>query len=171
MTIGIDPNGPTNGITVVGNVTLRFRSDRRWIDVKQFTFVDDTSEVDLLARLTAHRQFKDGYIGSGPGDAAIHGPYRLEAVTPDRYEPLDAATAIEWLDGFCALFDVFPPRCLAEDIDSVVRGRMRQAATLFRLRVPDDAQHECGWILDEFRELVVIRRERRELLLVVMGLD
>jgi hypothetical protein len=33
------------------------------------------------------------------------------------------------------------------------------------------AQHECGWILDEFRELISIRRETAELSLIVMGID
>ena len=91
--IGVDPNGPGTTLRVVANTLLRFRSDRRWIDVKHFVFPGDPTDLELLALLVGHRQFRDDYIGSGPRDSGVHGPYRLEAVTPDRYERVDAVEA------------------------------------------------------------------------------
>jgi len=170
-TIYVDPNDPDTNLTVVANVLLRFRSDRRWIDVKHFAFLSNPDDRRLLATLISHRQFRDAYIGSGPGDHPVHGPYTLAAVKMDLYQSVDAATATRWLDDFCALFDLCPPPCLEMDIDSVVRQRLKHSTTIFRLPLLEGGQHDCGWILEEFRELVIISRDQRELALVVMGID
>ena len=167
----MDPQGRDREFWVVGNVLLRFRSDRRWIDVKHFGFTGDQSDQQLLSALVSHHQFRDGYIGSGPRDQPVHGPYWLVAVTCERYELIESSAGIESLDEFCRLGDRNPPRSLAEDIDSVVRRRIKRSTALFRLPPLENAQHDSGWVLGEFRELVAICRERREVSLVVMGSD
>lgn len=158
-------------IWVVANLLLRFRSDRRWIDIKHFNFVEDQDDQQLLSALISHQQFRDGYIGQGPGDQPVHGPYRLDAITCEKYELIESNVGINCLDNFCRLYDRSPPSCLAEDIDSVVRRRLKLSTSLFRLPPLEAAQHECGWVLDEFHELVTICRTQREVSLVIMGSD
>jgi hypothetical protein len=36
MKVGVSPNGPGDELVVVANVCMRFRTDRRWIDLKNF---------------------------------------------------------------------------------------------------------------------------------------
>jgi hypothetical protein len=169
--IGLVRNDPANDLRVVADATLRFRSDRRWIDVKHFAFTQGRSNLDLLSELVAHLQFRDAYLGSGPRDVDVHGPYHLSAVTPDKYEPTDTPTALNWVDSFCLLFDAPPPRPLDQDIDAVLRARLKPASAIFRLPVLEGSEHEDAWILEEFRELVIISHEFNELSLVVMGID
>ena len=161
-------------LTAAGNVLIRFRNgDARWIDLKLFDFAAGASDADLLTALVAHPHLRDGYIGGPPSadPSAVHGPYPLDAVTPDRYKPIDAAEATAWLDDFCSLDGVATPAALAGDIDAVARRRIGAAGAVYRLSLPDIARHEVGWVLTEFRELVTIRRDAPELALAVLGID
>ena len=161
-------------LDIVGAAVLHYRDNsRRWIDVRHFIFPEPATDQDLLARLIASRQFRNGYMG-GPDWAdpnPIHGPYRLETISPDCYRLIDSSEAAAWLDDFCSLFQAPAHPALAADIESVVRRRLREADSVFQLPELDDAQHDTGWVLHEFRELVLIRRNLAELSLVVMGID
>jgi hypothetical protein len=160
-------------LAITGNVSLRFRDHSyRWINLKHFAFEVGVPDEAVLNELFAHRQFADGYIGGGPGAAAIHGPYQLTAITPGNYRSIRPDEATAWLDDFCALFDSPPTGPLASDIDAVARQRLRQSDSVLRLdTLGKAAQHESGWVLHEFRELIAIRRDAGELTLLVMGID
>lgn len=159
-------------LQIVADVMLRFRDTSfRWIDVKHFTFEGERSYSDLLSALIEHPWFRDGYIGGSVGEHPQHGPYRLEAIRPDSYERVDPRQALAVLDDFLSLYDCPPPASLAADVDRVVRSRIQSADRLFRLPALEDAQHDLGGILQEFRELVVVDSTACEVALVVMGVD
>lgn len=64
-----------------------------------------------------------------------------------------------------------PPRVeIRREIEAEVLQAIHKGEC-FCLRSLTDTFHETGWILSEFRELVVIDRERVDLLLVVMAVD
>lgn len=160
-------------LAITGTACLVFRDNSfRWIDLKHFTFGAGSPDELLLAQLFAHPHFADGYVGGGHGASGIHGPYQLAAITPASYRLIGPDEAIAWLDEFCSLFESPPYGPLAGDIDAIVRRRLGQSTSVLRLGVLEPAaQHDCGWILGEFRELIAIRRDAAELTLLVMGID
>jgi hypothetical protein len=162
-------------LTIAGNVTLRFRGDgdRRWIDLKLFEFPPGAPDPDLLQWLVAHPYFRDGYMGGPPGNdaAAIHGPYDLNAVTPDRYERVNLDDARAGVEGFCSLHGLPMSTSLGSDIDAVVRRRLTGASSIYRLPPLAEDRHDAAWVLLEFRELVLISRHLSELALIVLGID
>jgi hypothetical protein len=108
------------------------------------------------------------------GDEPLHGCYRLDAVPPDAFVPVESAEALRLLDGWLIESNE------GEDIRSAgllqalepVRTLLTQGPVLYYL--PDlgrEAQHDWGWVLWYFREWVVIDHARRQLHLVSLGLD
>ena len=164
----------STALRLVGNVGLGFRGgDYRWIDLKLFDLTPGATDAELLAGMIAHPHFRHCYIGDVPGHEPHigHGPYRLESVSPASYRRIEAVEALRWLGDFCRLYGDEPPAPLAADIERVVAGRIRMADGVYRLEGDPSGFHDAGWVLDEFRELVLIRRDPPELSLVVMGAD
>jgi hypothetical protein len=74
------------------------------------------------------------------------------------------------VEEFCGLYDAPPRPEVREQVEAVVLSQLA-GAKCYRLRDLPDAIHEWGFILLEFRELVVISRVVGMVLLVVMAID
>ncbi|AHH99876.1 hypothetical protein GCM10010174_89890 [Kutzneria viridogrisea] len=118
----------------------------RWVDIKRFRC--DGAPRDLLAELIAHPQYRDHYAGppaDEQGEHSLHGPYRLEAITVDSFEPTTPVEACRVLRAWTddpALDRVYP---------------MLDNGTVHALRAT--VHHEWGWVvggLGGFHEFVVI---------------
>lgn len=146
-----------------------------WVDIKRFVIDDDGSDEDLLATLIRHRQYQDHYAGQDPTQQAqhnLHGPYRLEAITPAVFEPSTPEQAREIIQSWADNPQPQPPH---------IRHRVEQrvypllsSGTLYRL--PDlraTAQHEWGWVVGfaGFHEFVAIDRAAATLTLIVASDD
>jgi hypothetical protein len=155
--------------------TLILFDDRsyRWFSVKRFAWQgtgDDTAE---LAALSGHWRYRDHYASrdSHEQDAGdIHGPYRLAAITPAEFVPVGPDEAAALVEEFCGLYGCPPRPEVREQIATLVLSWLDRSSC-YRLRDLPDGLHEWGSVLMEFRELVAISREARELLLVVMAID
>ncbi len=72
-----------------------FRYDT-WVDLKHFATAPDASDHALLAALLKHDQYYDHYTGEDPSEQThhvLHGPYRLEAITRETFEPVSQTAA------------------------------------------------------------------------------
>jgi hypothetical protein len=144
----------------------------RWISVKRFTVPDGASReaVDVLGALIGHPAYWDAYLGGDGISPHVHGPYLLEAISPDSFVGCDAAavrtTLGDWLhrDGDVSddqiegsLSDVYQ---LIEDADTC-------------LELPDlgEPGHNDYWfILDKpFIEFVLVGPGDRLALIVASG--
>ncbi|TDP96266.1 hypothetical protein EV186_104250 [Labedaea rhizosphaerae] len=147
----------------------------QWINIKLFGSAGELpADRDVLARVLADPRYRDSYAGGGEADAApIHGPFRLDAITVDSFEPADAATEIatlgEWAQRYAPL-----PEAVAEQVETEVYQRIRAATARYRLRnLGEDQFHEWGFAIDNngFHELVLIDRPCRSVALVVASDD
>ena len=148
-----------------------------WIDVKEFRCVPrDLDPSQALELLLAHARFRDTYVSGDSQEVDsvdLHGPYWLKELSSERYEPV-AAREVD-----CALRD-FAMRYSSED-----EGRLRlaryedevaplliDATDWLRLAaLPEEAQHEFGWVLEDFIEFVVHDGASGRLLLIVAAAD
>ena len=157
-----------------GNSLISFDDDSyRWLIVKRFAWDGAGDDPEVLAALVGHRRYRDHYAGpnSHEEDAGnIHGPYWLTAITPAKFMSIgpDGATAL--VEEFCGLFGCPPRPEVREEIGASVLSHFDGAAC-YRLGDLPDSIHEWGFVLMEFRELVVISREAGEVLSVVMAID
>ncbi len=144
----------------------------RWADVKRFRWNGRGDDGEVVAALISHWQFRDTYAGKSQEDAkTIHGPYRLERISSASFERISPSAALGVIEEFCSLNGVPPKPEVQKQLHTLVASALEDSAC-FRLRdLPADAQHDWGWVLSEFRELVVIRRTAGILMLVVMAID
>lgn len=140
--------------------TVRIRDGFfRWILVQRFgqsgpRLVDARQ---LLALLLAHPAYRDDYA-SAETEAAVHGPYRLDALSPDCFDEVSASDAIVTLTSWLEQFGPVNPRDIDGDLDGVYRV-LREASALFSLRdLGNDAHHARGWVLGKtgFHEFVLV---------------
>jgi hypothetical protein len=147
----------------------------RWIVVKRFEIVGEaTTDRAILAALLAHPRYRDHYTSADSHEidcGPLHGPYRLEAITVDSFEPVSEDTALEVVKEFAELLGGASEPLLQKLVDGVY-PLIREARTRYRLRrMPDEALHEFGEILWEFREVVAIGSENTTAALIVTGVD
>jgi len=164
----------------VGHELVRFRAlgYYTWVDLKYFEIQPEVSDVALLTSLIAHEQYHDHYAGQDPTEQAqnsLHGPYRLEAITPRTFQAVSANSArgelMEWLFSW-AVRDEHRSQAeamLTADVLAKVAGE-----AVFRL--PDlrkTAEHDWGWVvgLSRFHEFVAVDRSSRLLTLLVASDD
>ncbi|MFI6869808.1 hypothetical protein [Nocardia sp. NPDC050406] len=142
------------------------------MDIKTFGLEAADHEVDVLRALIAHEQFRDGYIGGGPGAGnAEHGPYRLECVGVDSYERIDPELAVGVVEEWAGQFGTVSPD-LAGELEREVLARFRNAGEVFVLReLEDDAVVEYGQVHCEFHEFVTVDRTLGEVALIVAADD
>lgn len=152
-------------------------SDYRWVDVQSFRFVDEPQETELLAALLGHRLYAHSYAeprhGLGPETGEMHGPYRLEALSPKSFVPTTGETASAAIRCWAGQYGVLVPE-VAGAIEAMIAQHLAPATSVHRL--PDlrsTAEHEWGWVVgvDGFEEFVAIDRSRGLLSLVVCGDD
>ena len=145
----------------LGEEMMRLRDGSyRWISVKYFRFPrsEPTSPEQAVTTLLGHPAYWDTYTGGDNISPGVHGPYRLDAITVDQFQIVDAPSAElvlrEWLER-----DEGPVADdqIDGDLDSVLR-RIREAETRLSLRdLGTESHHETGWILHSgFVELVLI---------------
>lgn len=145
----------------------------RWFSVKRFAREGSGDDTAVLAALISHWRYRDHYASqnSHEQDAGdIHGPYRLAAITPAAFVPVNPAGAAALVEEFCGL-DNCPPRPeVRQQIAAAILSWLDRSSW-YRLRDLPDALHEWGCVLWEFRELVAISRDTGEVLSVVMAID
>ncbi|MFJ9144264.1 hypothetical protein [Streptomyces griseus] len=145
----------------------------RWVDVKRLRFAaEPADDTELLAALIGHEQFRDDYAGGGVlPDGLRHGPYWVEAVTPDAYGSIGREESDlvlrEWANQF---EDV--PADLATDLRREVFDRLAAAERIYYLSELDgDAVHDWGGVHSDFHEFVLIDRSAGRLTLLVAADD
>jgi hypothetical protein len=140
----------------------------RWIDVTRFQLSSEVLDnQDALTALIAHPQFRNTYDGAGVQDWPRHGPWWLDRITPDVYETVDAATAVEVIHSWANQHGDLPDS-LASRLCQEIYTPVREATSRYLLRqLPEDAFHDYGPIHIDYHELVLIDRLAGTLALLV----
>lgn len=148
------PNGGTM-ISGSGGVRLEYSGrdfynfddhSYRWVAVKRFEIVaEGAQDRAILGALLTHARYRDHYLSSDSHEidcGPLHGPYRLEAITVDAFEPVSEETARGVVTGFTGRFGD-PPQLLLDRLNSGVFPLISEANARFRLRpLADEAmQH------------------------------
>lgn len=145
----------------------------RWVDIKRYRVLGGpAADEHLLRALIDDDQFADGYAGAGAEPSlGIHGPYRLDGITPAAYEPVDAAVAVSVIDAWARQFGDLPGS-LADALEAQLYAPARQAVSRYRLGDLDpDARHEWAGIHIDFHELVIMDLAADTVLLAVAADD
>jgi hypothetical protein len=162
---------PVEGSLVYqGEVFIKFRTSRQWVLIKLFALPPNADDRELLALLIRHVRYRDSYAAPDFKDAkTIHGPYRLNAITPETFFPMSAADAEAlirtWADYTVPLTD--DDRAAME---REVYPRIQGATSRYQLSdMRDTAQHDWGYVVgsDGFHEFVLINRQANSLALLV----
>jgi len=171
-----DPATTTPGLTDEGKRFINFDNQTfQWVSIKLFGLSgQDLDDRTVLARLIADRRYRDSYGGTGDEDMeTIHGPFQLAAITVDSFVPTQAAAEIatleEWAQKYAPL-----PETVAEQVETEVYQRLRDATSRYRLENPGEDQfHEWGFAIGNngFHELVVIDRAAGSVALIVASDD
>jgi hypothetical protein len=142
----------------------------RWIDLKRFSWSGEGPGDAVLGGLIATPEYGDSYLSPDKRGADVHGPYDLGAIIPACFQTVSPTEAVSTVEEFCSLTPGPPASEVRERIESLVLSPIR-SAECYRLRELFHARHELASILWEFREIVGIRRDAKEVLLVVMAID
>lgn len=147
----------------------------RWVDLKLFVLPDeDDDEARTLGLLLAHPSYRDHYASSDSHEQPtenIHGPYWLDRLSIDSFEVVNEETAIDTFRRWSEQFSEVPDS-LRQDLDEFVYPLLRDATSRYRLKnLRADSEHEWGWVLGEFLELVLLNRSQRRLALLVASDD
>ncbi|GAB0105907.1 hypothetical protein JMUB6875_48890 [Nocardia sp. JMUB6875] len=148
-----------------------------WISVKVFRFESaQPNHEQLLSALIAHPRYRDHYATdfAEQGTHALHGPYRLDAITADTFTPTTAEAARTLLQDWANTASGSVPVKVQRELDERVFAWLG-LGVLYRL--PDlrpGAEHDWGWVvgaINGFHELVSIDHKNRILTLVVAADD
>jgi hypothetical protein len=154
-----------------GHVLIPFQDHSyRWIDLKRFSWSGEGPGDAVLGGLIATPEYGDSYLSLDKRGADVHGPYDLGAIIPACFQTISPTEAVSTVEEFCSLSPGPPASEVRERIESLVLSAIR-SAECYRLRELAHARHELSYILDEFREVVALRADTRELLPVVMAID
>jgi hypothetical protein len=172
--VGADATAAGERLVYQGTVFINPPVTRRWVDIKVFGLPVDLDDRTALASMITHVRYRDSYASADFEDAkTIHGPYRLDAITPQTFTVADPAEAEglirTWAEYYGRWYDVD-----REAMHREVYARIHRAAVIYQL--PDiraNAQHDWGDVVggDGFHEFVVIDRAAGELALVVASDD
>lgn len=154
-----------------------FRYDT-WVDLKYFAIQPAAPDDVLLASLIGHEQYHDHYAGEDPTEQthhSLHGPYRLEAVTPRSFKVVSAESArkelMEWMTSWVVQEEDGP------EVEAMLSAEVLpelDAGSIFRLPdLRESAEHEWGWVVGQtgFHEIVKIDRAAGLLTLLVASDD
>lgn len=146
----------------------------RWLRLHRFGCDPDASDGALLQALLQHVRYQDMYIQSEDtwtpsGDR--HGPYWLDRLSVECFEPVDVAEAKTSLHRWAEAYDGREGRGF-ETIMQSGRRIIERASSTWRLRdLRESAQHDLGSILDEYLEMVAVERPDERLTLMVASAD
>lgn len=162
-------------LTFVDTCFVNFEdSTYRWVDIKRFSVASAmTSDEAILEAVIRTPQYRDHYTtpDSQSDTGTLHGPYLLSCIAASVFEKCGRDRGLEVMREFSHLFDVQPSPDVRGELDTLVFEPLAAASAVFRLKELSDAQHEFGWVLDEFRELIVISADRTEVVLLVAAID
>lgn len=145
----------------------------RWVDLKRFRLSRTAwSDAQILEALIRHDQFRDDYAGGGVDPVGTrHGPYWLDRISVDAYEPVDETTATRVLHGWASQYGELPGT-LKATLERDVYPLVRAATSRYRLKALGAyALHDWGGVHGEFHELVVIDRAISSSALIVAADD
>ena len=145
----------------------------RWVDLKRFCLPRPAqSDTQILDALIGHDHFRDDYAGGGVDRVGTrHGPYWLDRISADAYEPVDETTATYLLDFWAGQYGELP-QALKVALDRDVHALVRAATSRYCLKaLGEGALHDWGGVHGEFHELVVIDRTTSSLALIVAADD
>jgi hypothetical protein len=145
----------------------------RWVTVKRFTCDPAANDETLLAALVGHWRYRDNFLSLNSHEddtQTVHGPYWVTEISTSSFERIEPDVAAAVVEEFCGLYDSPPRPEVREQVHSVVMPSLQQSVC-YRLRDLPHAIHEYGFVLMEFRELVLVNRGTAELLSVVMAID
>ncbi|WP_156752926.1 hypothetical protein [Mycobacterium sp. 1245801.1] len=158
-----------------GEVFINFRTSRQWVVIKLFTFPADANDRDILALLIQHLRYRDSYATRNFQDAkTIHGPYWLNAITPEAFSAVSAEDA-EALLRTWAEYQAPLPTARRDEMESELYPRIRGATARYQLAdLRDTAEHDWGSSVGSdsgFQEFVLIDRRAGSVALVVASDD
>lgn len=158
-----------------GEVFINFRTSRQWVVVKLFTLPPDADDHEVLTLLIRHVRYRDSYASREFKDAkTIHGPYRLDAITPEVFSPVSAEDA-EALLRTWAEYAAPLPESRRKDMEKELYPRIRAATARYQLAdLRDTAEHDWGSAVGSdsgFHEFVLIDRCAASVALVVASDD
>jgi len=146
----------------------------QWIDVQTFSFPAALDDRALIGLLIQHVRYRHSYANPTFTDAKIiHGPYWLEAITPDQFAPVPAS-AVEALITTWANYDAVVPEDQRAELDDRVYGPIRQSTSCYQLAdLRATAEHDWGYVLGYtgFHEFALINRGAHRLTLMVASDD
>jgi hypothetical protein len=162
----------TERLDHAGHALIPFSDNSyRWIDVKRFSWSGSGTHDAALGGLVGTPQYGDPYLSpEHAGGEQVHGPYDLDAISPACFQLVSPSEAVSTIEEFCSLSPGPPASDVRQQVESLVLSPMR-SAECYRLRELPHARHELGALLQEFREIVGLRRDAKEVLLVVMAID
>ncbi|MFG2331683.1 hypothetical protein ACGFMM_18855 [Streptomyces sp. NPDC048604] len=170
------------GLTHEGGTFLNFRDYPfldtrapafRWVDIKRLRLPGaPLADAELLAALIGHEQFRDDYAGGGVDpEGTRHGPYWLNRVTPEAYEPMDASLAAQALWAWADQYEPLPAG-LATDLRREAVDAWTTTDRVHRLTgLGEDDHHDWGGVHGEFHEFVAIDRRAGRITLLVAADD
>lgn len=165
-------------LTFVSQEMVHFWEHFTWVNLKYFAIQPTVSDALLLTHLIANTQYQDHYAGQDPAEQPLHllhGPYRLNAITPDTFQAVSIQTAGDdlrgWVSSWAGSGEDGPE--LEAKLSAAVIPRVVGDAIY---RLPDlrqSAEHEWGSVVgqDGFHELVIIDRAAEKLTLLVASDD
>lgn len=173
------PSAPTQALRMmsgpvhVDHVFINFANRTyQWVDIHRFHLPESIGEdATILAMLISHEQFGNDYA-TRPGDnPERHGPYWRDRITPDCFDPTDAAAAERHLRAWAEQIAPVPDH-LQPELHRELYQPLHAADRLYQLRdLGRGAFHDWGGVHNEFHELVVINRTNRTVALVVAADD
>jgi hypothetical protein len=161
----------------VSHELVHFRPYDTWVDLKYFAIQPEESDRSLLGHLIDHEQYHDHYAGQDPTEQShhsLHGPYRLEAISPTVFELVTSEAAgaelRDWVASWVAEED---GREVAATLAGAVLPRLSGDAIY---RLPDlreSFEHDWGWVIGAagFHEVVIVERAAPMLTLLVASDD
>ena len=156
-----------------GSVFINFRNlECQWVDIKKFALPAGVADRTALAMLISHEQYGDNYAGGEPGDdPQRHGPYWRDRVDPMTFEPGKPAVEEERIRVWATQHGE-PSAEIGRLLEDEVYQPFHAADVLYRLTdLGSAAFHDWASVHTEFHELVVIRRDVGQLVLVVAADD
>jgi hypothetical protein len=129
---------------------------------------------DILISLLDAEEYRDAYLSDEPmpriGGEDVHGPYLLGRLKFTSFRPIKVSLAIRAIESF--LQKANPPLTPRQfSLETVVIQPLVRADHIFALRPSSGAEHQLGYMLGDFLELVVVTRGKAQLLNLVMGYD
>lgn len=159
-----------------GRELVKFRDhDFRWIDLKFFDLPDGVgSTEEALGMLFHDARYRDHYTAaySHHRDSEnLHGPYQLDRISPASFEEIDEGQALETISNFVTTHGAATDETMRE-VQERVYPIIREGSARYRLRdLGAAAQHDFGWVLQYFTELVLVDVPSRRLVLMVAAQD